>query len=181
MDLWVWESEYRGIFMFSSYSKIIQLSHSVVFLLIWANLSCDCVKKCIRHRSNYMLTIEGIFIAVKSGCSGILFSDLNLTPHFQQWQYSNCFEKSWLSFSMISKYHHPPYPPHSTKHPVYLQWSAITDAFRSLNHETYLELLHHCQTGCSFLSMAPDEQGLLFWLCNQKETLNVGRWTPIFK
>lgn len=115
-----------------------------------------------------MLTIEGILIPVRSGCNCILFSDLNLTPHFQQWQYSNWFEKSWLSFWMISKYHHPPHPPHSTQRPVYLQWSAITDAFRSLNHEAYLELFHHCQTHHSFSSRAPDEQGLLF--CVIKET-----------
>lgn len=99
---------------------------------------------------NYMLTIEGIVIPVRSGCNCILFSDLNLTPHFQQWQYSNCFEKSWLSFWMISKYHHSPRPPHSTQHPVYLHWSAITNAFGSLNHGAYSELLHHCQAHCSF-------------------------------
>ncbi len=128
---------------------------------------CDYVERYIRHRSNYMLTIEGIVIPVRSGCNCILFSDLNLTPHFQQWQYSNCFEKSWLSFWMISKYHRPPHPPHSTQHPVYLQWSAITNAFRSLNHEAYLELLHHCQTHRRFFSMVPDEQGLLFWVIKE--------------
>lgn len=64
----------------------------------------------------------------------------------------------------------PPHPPHSTQHPVYLHWSAITDAFRSLNHEPHLELLHRCQTHhrVFFCSMAPHEQGLLF--CVIKET-----------
>lgn len=46
------------------------------------------------------------------GCNCIIFSDPNLTPHFQQWQYSNCFEKSWLGFWMISVYQ-PPSPPTS--------------------------------------------------------------------
>lgn len=143
---------------------VLQKSVTVTSCRAFAHVDklCMTVERCTRHRSNYMLTIEGIFIPVRSGCNCILFSDLNLTPHFQQWQYCNCFEKSWLSFWRISKYHYPPRPPHSAQHPVYLQWSAITDAFRSLNHEAYLEMLHHCQTHRRFFSMAPDEQGLLF-------------------
>lgn len=142
-------------------------------LILWSfclstQIVYDYVERCTRHRSTFVLTIEGILIPVRSGCNCIFFSDLNLTLHFQQWQYSNCFEKSWLSFWMLSKYHHPPHPPHSTQHPVYLQWSAITNAFHSLNHEPYFELLHHCQTHRSFFSRSRDEQGLRF--CVIKET-----------
>lgn len=91
-------------------------------LILWSfcsfgQLVCDCVERCTRHRSTYVLTIEGILIPVRSGCNCIILSDLNLTLHFQQWQYSNCFEKSWLSFWMISKYQHPPSLPPSLPPP----------------------------------------------------------------
>lgn len=113
-----------------------------------------------------------VFIPVRSGSNCILFTDLNMTPQFQKWQYSNCFEKSWLSFWMISKYHHPP---HSTQPLVYFQWSAITNAFCSVSREAYLELFHHCQTYRRLFSMAPDEQSCLFLGCNQRDKYWVWR------
>lgn len=118
------------------------------------------LRKNIWHGSNFMLTTKKVFIPVRSGSNCILFTDLNMTPQFQKWQYSNCFEKSWLNFWMISKYHHPP---HSTQPLVYFQWSAITNAFCSVSCEAYLELFHHCQTYRRLFSVAPDEHKVVFF------------------
>lgn len=103
-------------------------------------------------------------------CNCILFSDLNLTPNFQQWQYSNCFEKSWLGFWMVSEYQ-PASPPTSLYSASCL--STLKCYYRRLSFTQpwapfgIAPPLSDPPQGF-FCSMAPHEQGLLF--CVIKET-----------